>query len=232
MNEIEALKQAWSGLEQKLNKNWKLNMALLRTTKLDTAKRKMHNLIWKKSVTLGFYGLFTFLFISYALSRWPVPHQVITGVVLAIWSLSFTITSAKELNLILSIDYSQAIPLVQRQLIEVKMAIIRYLRLGVWILPLYFSFVILFFDVILGVDIVERGEQTWLISNLLFSVVVFIPVALWIHHKLGPRNAGKKWMNSLLLGNGSQINDALMFLDDIKTYEDEDSSENGIIMEP
>ena len=71
-------------------------------------------------------------------------------------------------------------------------------------MPLYFAFVILLFKVAWNLDIVVMGNQGWILSNVILSIA-FIPVAIWAHRKLSPKNAETKWMNNLLRGNGSQV---------------------------
>ena len=66
------------------------------------------------------------------------------------------------------------------------------------------------------------GDQSWIVGNLIFSVVAFGPAALWAHRKLSPKNAETKWMNSLLRGNGSQVTSAMAFINEIEEFEKED----------
>lgn len=218
MTEMEQLKSLWTNIDQKLDRNWELNLQIIEHANLDKARNKMNNLVWIKAITMGFYGLSTILFVSYAVSRWGVPHQSFTGIIFAVWTLIIFITAIHELSLVLSINYSEAIPVVQEKLIKMKLTTIKYLRLGVWVFPLYFGFIILFFDLLFGVDIVAVGDKAWIISNIIFSILVFIPMAVWMHIKLSAKNANKRWMNKVLGGNGNQINDAMNLLEAIDSY--------------
>ena len=219
MKENQNIEQLWSEINEKMDRNWKINFELVRRMNLDKAKRSLKRLIWIESITLAFYALCALFFVTFAVRNWDVLHYAITGVLLAGWTILICIAAIHEIHLLTSIDYSDPIPSLQKKLTELKLTTIKYLRLAVWILPLNFAFIILFFHFIFGVDIVSIAGTTWLIGNLIFSVVVFVPLAIWGHRKLSPINANKPWMNALLRGNGSQIDDAARFLHEIHAFE-------------
>ena len=223
--ESDNLKQIWSGIDQKLDRNWKLNLDIIRNIKLKNAKSRMTTLLWIKGITLAFYIFFAILFIQFSISHRAVIYQAAAGIILAVWTIAICIASVHELLIITQIDYSASIPVLQKKLIGLKLVIIKYFRLAVWILPLNFAFIILLFNLVFGIDIVAIGDKTWIMSNVILSIFVFIPLSLWLHNKLVPKNAGTKWMNSLLRGNGSQITDALNFLAEIEDFEKADEGE-------
>ncbi len=126
--------------------------------------------------------------------------------------------------MIIQVNYADSLPILQKRLIRARLAIIKYIRLGVWVFPLNFGFIILFFHFLFGVDIVAVGDRTWIIGNIIFNTIVFVPLAIWAHLKLSPKNADKKWMNRQFRGNGSQITDAIKFLDEIEDFEKSDNN--------
>lgn len=217
--ELDNLQEIWQGLNQKLDRNWNLNLDIIRESKLDKVRHKMQQLVCIKALALAFYGGFGFFCVSFAATHWGTPHFVVTGIILGIWAFAITATAIHELTLILRLDYNAPVTALQKQLIALRLTIINYLRLAVWIFPLYFCFVILFFYLPFGVDIVAVGSKAWLISNGILSLVVFLPLTIWMHRKLRPENADKKWMQRLLKGNGSQVAEALHFLQEIERFE-------------
>lgn len=156
---------------------------------------------------------------SYAVFRWSVPYQSLVGFCFALWTAAVFATSIHELSLVLAIDYGDSIPVLQKKLIDLKLTIVKYLRLSVWVFPLYFGFIMLIFDLFFGIDIVAKGDPTWLLANGIFSIVVFIPMAIWMHTKLTTKNVNKPWMQKILGGNGRQVNDALSLLKEIEAYD-------------
>lgn len=222
--ELEQIQSLWSDMNNKLDRNWKLNLELIKRSSLDKAKRKMSSLIWLKGLEIAFYGIFTFVFINMAVTNWASIGIVVTGFVFAIWTLGICAAAIHELVLITGIDYAEPVATLQRKLIRIKLTIIRYLRLAVWILPLNFGFIVLFFKVLWNVDIVAVGDQQWIIWNIVISLILFLPFAVWAHIKLSPGNANKPWMHKLLKGTGSQINEALALLEEVERFEKDDSN--------
>jgi hypothetical protein len=218
---MDDLQKIWAGLDAKLDRNWKLNLELIRQTNLDKVQRKMTNLIWMKGIGLAFYVLSTILFVSFTASNWATSHIAAAGIILSVWTLAGCITFIRELSMISQLDYAAPITTLQKNLNQIKLVIISHLRVAVWIAPLYFVFIIVFFKVLFGIDIVAIGDPNWIWANGLLSVLVFLPAAIWVHIKLSPKNADKKWMNGLLRGNGSQVSDAMGFLTEIERFEEE-----------
>ncbi len=221
MNELEGIRELWLGFDQKLERNWKLNMELLKRGNLDKARSKMINLIWVKAIALAFYTSAMFFFLYFAISNWAVMHMAGAGFLLATWALSIIVASIHELDLISKIDFSEPVTASQKKLHQLRLTSIKYIRLGVWIAPLYFTFIILMFKLLWNIDIVAVGDSSWIQANIAFSILL-VPAAIWAHRKLRAKNAEKKWMNRLLAGNGSQINGALSFIAEIKEFEKEE----------
>ncbi len=219
--ELDDLQKIWMDIDQKLDRNWKLNLEIIKKTNLDKAKRKMNKLIWVIAITLAFYSVFAFLFVRFAVINWTSPHLAATGIILAVWTLLICVGAVHELEVISRVDYADPVTDLQKQLAKVRVLILRYLRIAAWILPFNFVFVMLFFKVIFGIDIVANAPTNWLIWNLVISVVLFLPLTIWIHRKLDPKHIDKKWMQALLKGNGSQISDAIDFIREIDEFEQE-----------
>ena len=67
--------------------------------------------------------------------------------------------------------------------------------------------------------IVAHSATAWLITNIIISLFVFLPFAIWAHRKLSPDNVDKKWMKWLLQGQGSQLSSAVTLLKKIESFE-------------
>ena len=219
--ELAELKSIWNQINEKLDRNWQLNMELIRRTNLNKVKTKMRRQIWINGLTLTFYMFWALLFIIFVIKNWYVPYVALAGAILGVWTLAICAASIHELELITSLDYAQPINELQKKLSRIKLLMIRYLRLGVWIFPLYFVFIVLMFWMFWGIDIITMGDQTWIIGNVIISIIVFLPLSIWAHSKLSAKNAHTKWMNALLRGNGNQIVEALKLIEEIEVFEKE-----------
>ena len=217
--ELDKLQTMWQALDEKLDRNWQLNLSLIRKANLDKAKRKMKGLTWVTSLSLAFYALITSYFIRLTLYNWSSPYLAGSFLIVAAWSLFISYTAIRELQLILQVDYSKPILEVQKQLVQVRLAILRYLRILVWMLPFSFVFVALFFKFLFGIDITAEAPLDWILWNIAICIVLFTPLSYWLYRKLDPKHADEEWMRKFFQGSGSQVSDAIAFLREIEEFE-------------
>ena len=159
----------------------------------------------------------------FSATYWGNWTLVVSGGILAVWSFIATASAIYQLQLIINLDYSKPVVQLQRKLMKLKTSIIKNLRLAGWVLPFYMAFVVVGFQVLFGVDIIREMESQVLIWNGIVSVLLVF-VSLWIHEKLSPKNADKDWLNWLIRGSGSQVNEALEFLKEIDEFEEEEEA--------
>lgn len=216
--DLSNLQQTWNRLEDKLEKSNRLNLELLRKVNLDRAQNKLKGLVWQQAITIAFYLLAGSYFIHFSATHWENWHYVIAGGILAGWSFIASASAIHQLQLILTIDYSIPVLQLQKRLMSIKTAIIKNLRIAVWMLPFYMAFVVWISEVLFGIDFIAITDISALSWNFILSGLL-IPVAWWMHRKLNPKNADKKWLNWLLQGSGSQVNEALEFLREIEEFE-------------
>lgn len=215
--DLSNLQQTWNRFEKKLDQNRQLNLHLLRKVNLEKTKLKLSSLIWQQALTIIFYMMAGSWFMYFSATHWGNWSFVISGVILAVWSFIATASAIYQLQLILTLDYSLPVIQLQKKLMVLKTSIIRNLRFVGWVLPFYMAFVVVGFQVLFGVDIIREMETQVLVWNTIFSVFLIF-VSLWIHKKLSPKNANKDWLNWLIQGSGSQVNDALKFLKEIDDF--------------
>jgi hypothetical protein len=83
------------------------------------------------------------------------------------------------------------------------------------ILPFHMAFVVVINEILFNVDLIKVADPLWMIAQ---TLVLILPT-IWIYRNLSPKNAHKKWVNWLLQGNGSQINEAQNFINEIEKFE-------------
>jgi hypothetical protein len=219
--DLSNLQQTWKRLEDKLEKSNRLNLELLRKVNLDRAQNKLKNLVWQQAITIAFYLLAGSYFIHFSATHLENWHYVIAGGILAAWSFIASASAIHQLQLILTIDYSMPVLQLQKRLISIKTTIIKNLRIAVWVLPFYMAFVVWISELFFGIDFIAITDTSALSWNFILSGLL-IPVVWWMHRKLNPKNADKKWLNWLLQGSGSQVNEALEFLKEIDEFVEEE----------
>lgn len=220
--DLSNLQETWNRLEQKLEKSNRINLELLRKVNLGRVQNKMQSLVWQQAITIAFYLLAGIHFIYFSATHWENWHYVISGGILAVWSFIASAGAIHQLQLILTIDYSMPVLQLQKKMITIKISIIKNLRIGVWMLPFYMAFVVWISELLFGIDFITVTNFSALSWNFILSGLL-IPVAWWMHRKLNPMNADKDWLNWLIQGSGSQVGEAMEFLNQIDEFEREEA---------
>ncbi|SDW33216.1 hypothetical protein SAMN05444411_101496 [Lutibacter oricola] len=213
------IQDIWRQNEMILEQNRKFNIELLKEVKIDKAKSSLKNLLFLPISTLLFNTLVASYALCFTVLNYEFWYFVFSGLMISFFSIWFVISSIKQLKLILLVDYKNEILTIQEDLSKIKIAVVKNLRIASYLLP-FGPFIALFlFKAILNIDLMEVLDFKMLVSFGISTVVLEI-ISLVVLRALKPKNINKKWLNWLLMGNGSQVNDAIVFLDDIKTFEE------------
>lgn len=217
---IEDYQNLWQDLENSVEQNWKLDMDVLRQENLNKASSKLKNLFRVKLFILCFF-LAVFAYLAVLIVKYlSTIATVVTLASFEFWIIIVICVLIYELFLINKFDYNDPLPILLKRLSLIKLSTIRLLRTGTLILP--FNTILLGYYIISGENMIKvimlNGMDWPLIISLAFSMLV----SIWSFRKLSPKNAKKKWMYELLRGNGSQVMDAIYFMNEIRSMEKSD----------
>lgn len=216
------IQNLWKQNEILLKETRELNLSLLKEMKMDKAKSSVNSLLFLPISTMLFYILVGFYALYFSVENIQFWYYPFSGAVVAFFSFWFVLSSVKQLKLILSIDYTQTIINIQEKLAKLKTAIVQNLRIASFLLP-FGPFVCLFiFKAMFNLDLVTLLNFNMLISFGVVTVILEI-VSIITLRALHQKYFTSKWLNWLLLGNGSQINDALEYLKAIENFKTEKS---------
>ena len=216
--DIEQLRDAWQNQEQKLEATRSLNISVLKELKLDKAKSKINQLLFLPISSLVFFSLlicFTVQFLIRNLETW---YFAFSASIILFFSFAFVVSSVRQLHDILSLDYQQPVTILQRKFSNLKLSILFNLKIAAAILP-FSPFVGIFvLKVLFDFDATEfiSLQQIWIFAGI---TVILQILALFFSAKLKSKNADKNYINWLLKGNGSQIEEAKSFLAEIEDFE-------------
>jgi hypothetical protein len=217
--EFEELKNVWQKQDAKLNESISLNKSLLKEIKLEKAQSRLQKLYTDRIWRIVFYAGIMLLFGLYIGNNAPVPQLMISGVVYLILAAIGLIGAINQLTMVQSIDFSDSIPVILKKLTLLKLNVLRFIRLGIWTVPLYTASIIIMFDVLWGVDIYTVGDKNWWVSQIVLSAL-FVPLAFWLYNKLSIKNMNKGYMKNLFNSSGGRkITESIDFLNEIATFE-------------
>jgi hypothetical protein len=213
--ELDDMKLAWAGLDQRLDKQYALNFQLLRDGKLDKARRGLRPLVWGQAIQLTIGVLITFWAGAFWATRWHVTHLLICGLLVHLYGILLIVFAARVLYLIQRLDYAAPVVVIQRQLADLRSWRVRveapvYGVLGcfIWIPVMWMSFAWY------GIDLWSPGFMLWAIASSLVGLAAVVLV-VWLMRRAGM--ARKIEDNSA----GRSLQKAEAMLADIARFEQE-----------
>ncbi|MCB0284319.1 MAG: hypothetical protein KDF60_17170 [Calditrichaeota bacterium] len=217
------LQELWQQNEKLLNSTRTLNLDLLRTVKLDKAKSSLKNLLFLPASTMIFFIFMASYGLYFSVNYSEAWYFIFSGSVVSFFAILFVLSSIRQLKLILSMDYSAPILSMQKDLTRIKLSIVTNFKITAWLLPFSPFIALFFFKVILDFNLMAVLTINMIITFAFITIALQV-IAIFILKSLQPKNINKNWLNWLLQGSGSQIDEAIQFLDEIKEFEKTDSS--------
>jgi hypothetical protein len=212
--------ELWKQNEALLDSTRKLNATLLREVKLDKAKSSLRSLLFLPISTLIFSLFAASYALYFAVVNWGTWYFMFSGAVVSLFSVMLVVSSVRQLQQILSVDYNAPIVKLQKDISKIKFSVVTNLRIGAWILP-FSPFIALFImKALFRFDMVEVLNYHMVVSFGI-ATIILEALSLMVLRALRPKNINKKWLNWLLQGSGSQVDEALGFLKQIDEFEEE-----------
>lgn len=212
--------ELWKQNETLLDSTRKLNATLLREVKLDKAKSSLRSLLFLPISTILFFLFAASYALYFAVANWGTWYFMFSGAVVALFSVMLVVSSVKQLQQILSVDYNAPIVKLQKDISKIKFSVVTNLRIGAWLLP-FSPFIALFIvKALFQFDMVEVMNYHMIVSFGI-ATIILEALSLMVLRALRPKNINKRWLNWLLQGSGSQVDEALGFLKQIEEFEQE-----------
>ncbi|MGI8819875.1 MAG: hypothetical protein ACR2ID_03250 [Chthoniobacterales bacterium] len=220
--ELDELKQTWNEQTQKLDRVLSLNVQSFKAAQLEKTKSALDRfklyLIFELLVGLALL-LGTGSYLASHLSALTLAGPAL------IFGLSVLVAvcgDIRELILLGQISYAEPVTVSQKKLEDIKLHLLRTLRLMVLMLPLYMVYVILGLNLFFGWDILEQGNAAFRWGNLVVSLVLVAP-AVWLFRNLSFNGMSHPVIRVLIEGaGGKQVIAALAFLKTLQEFEDEE----------
>ncbi|MDQ2076099.1 hypothetical protein [Marinimicrobium sp. ABcell2] len=221
MNDIERMQQLWKKQEETINQNVKLSLECLKEVKSQKSASRLNSYLYLNIFSLiagcALAAVGSYFAIQYQAST----HLLISGSLIALWSLALCYGAISQIQRITKLNYAGPIYDVQRQLQNIRLSALFYLKLSLMIVPFYWAFALVWGKVFMGVDLIHH-------LNIVMTTFVLLPIAACIYWALSPQNIDKPWARWLMQGAGSQVRKALEDLDELREFESEVSGKEGV----
>jgi hypothetical protein len=221
--ETEELKNIWKAYDNRLEKLLTINVKYIesmQSQKMHSAfrslmMRKIADLVWGV-LSAGIFGFFIF-------AHYNQLHFLISGGILMLFSVLLIVTCIEQMQIISEMKYTRQVTKMQQKLALFQSFWARYSRLSVLMFPLFIASMIVFFQMIFGIDLVAIADKGYWISNLIVSLL-FIPPAIWYYRKMSIRNMHIPWVRKIIeSGGGKSAVEAIEFLKEIEDFRKTDA---------
>ena len=186
--ELDEMKQAWQGLDSRLEGQETLQLGMLRDGKLDKARRGLRPLAWGQAVQLAVGMIFAGWGGSFWVDHRQVPHLLICGLLVHVCGLLFILSAARNLYLIQRIDYAAPVLEIQRRLTDLRAWRLRVeapanavIACFIWIPVLWMSLAEHGFDLWV---FDKAGFLLWSLSSSVVGLAMVV-LAVWLMRRLG-----------------------------------------------
>lgn len=118
--ELEDFKQAWQGLDRRLERQHALNVQLFRDGRLDSLRRGLRPLVWGQAIQMlmGVAGLVVLAPIWIA--HWHGVALLISGVVMHAYCVGLIVVGATVEAQVARLHYGAPVVVIQRQLLQLR----------------------------------------------------------------------------------------------------------------
>lgn len=158
--ELDDFKTAWQTLDRRLEQQYALDFQIFKDGKISKVKSALRPLLIGQIVQIISGILMLMVFAPFWFAHRHVPHLLLCGILLHVYSVLLIMFAGRDLHLILNLDYTVPVLQIQRQLAELRF---RRARVTPWVFGVTGCFIwiplMLVFFQWLGVDVWARSPS-------------------------------------------------------------------------
>ncbi|MGN2253609.1 hypothetical protein ACFWZ4_09545 [Frateuria sp. GZRe12] len=184
--ELDDFKQAWQGLDRRLEHQRALNAQLFVESRLDKLRYGLRPLVWGQVAQIALGLLVAVLAGAFWVARLHVLHLLVCGVLLQLYGLSLIGFAARNLYLIHGIDPGSPVLAIQRRIAELRAWRVRVegpfnavAGCFVWILVLWVNLAWY------GVDLWAGGRSIAWMTLSAGAGLAGVGVVVWVMRRTG-----------------------------------------------
>lgn len=219
--ETKELKELWNKYDAKLERNWSLNLKLIKEMNLQKTKSSMNTFTFLKSLSLIFLIVIAHFLVNYIIDNFQNVTLTLPAYLLSVLTYIALIWSFYLIGLIILINYSESIITIQKKIQKLRIMKLRY---NTFIFYVSYPYVYLMGFTVLHLDL-TKFPVNWLIPNIILAVVWF-PFCYWLIKKYNSKNLKSKFWKSLSRDStltpesvSKSLNNSLDFLKEIRKFE-------------
>lgn len=214
----EELNELLKTFDGKLNRSLEINLRTVNEMKMQKSVFALNKLRAYSIIEIIVGAIFIIFLGNFIYENLISLSLTISAVILDIFAIVIVAGAVRQLILISDFEVSSSVTESQRILATLRTHQITYLRLAILQFPFFLAYILVGFKVFFNTDIWQTGNKNWIISNIIFGIIL-IPISVWIVRKIQPANINIKWIRTLVETTvGKEISAAMTFLDEIENF--------------
>lgn len=186
--ELDEMRQKWAEYDRKLDSSIRLNQRILVDTYLGKARKELRWLIARVAIGIATDVVLLIALGNFLFHHSTQPEYLTPAAFLFISVLVSMITLARQMKIILELDYSKPIATLQKELEQLAILRIRTVQAIFVMCPLlWMPLLIVAVKGFLGVDIYRILPGSWIVANQLFGVLFVLAIfgiARWYSNRM------------------------------------------------
>lgn len=219
--ETKELKELWNKYDAKLERNWSLNLKLIKEMNLQKTKSSMNTFTFLKSLSIIFLLVIAHFLANFIVDNFQNVALTLPAYLLSVLTYIALIWSFYLIGHIILINYSESIVTIQKKILKLRIMKLRYNK---FIFYSSYPYVYLMGFTVLHLDLTSFPVK-WMIPNIIITVVWF-PFCYWLIKKYNSDNLKSKFWKSLSRDStltsesvNKSLNNSLGFLKEIREFE-------------
>ena len=220
--ELDDLRQSWAEVNRRLDTSMRLNARLLDEAVLNRAERATRRLTRLLLIELLVNIVAVVWLGSFLAANLSDPRFVVPAAVLDLCVIGLLIAGIRQLAAVGGVDYSQPVLVIQKRLESLRAERIRATMFTLVAAPLLWTpMFIVALKGLFGVDAYLVFSVAWLISNVVFGLLV-VAIAVLISRHYAGRTQTSEFLQGLMQAlAGQSLATASEFVASIARFEEE-----------
>jgi len=219
--ETTELKELWKQYDAKLEKNWNLNLKLVKDMNLEKTKSSINTFTMLKGFTIIFQLMVVSFLTNFLIDNFSNLLLAAQGGILLVLTYVALIWNVYQMTLIMMINYNEPVLAIQKKIEKLKIQKLRYNK---FIFYSSYPFVFLMAFTVLHISPVYFPIW-WMIPNIILAILWF-PMAYWLIRKYNSPNLLSPFWKQMAKDSSltpdsvsKALNNSLSFLKEIEQFE-------------
>ncbi len=216
--ELDELKAAWREVTAQLDTQREINLALLRESRVDKARKTLRPLYWGQQVQIVCGVVLAVMAAPFWLTHLDQTHLMVVGLISHVYALMLIIAGARTFRKLRSIDFGAPVIDIQKQIARLEQIHVQngwLVGLPWWLVWLPISLLVLG---LVGVDVYAAAPKGWILYSVGFGLVgalLTVVIYQWALRSGVPERAAR----AREMASGKDFSRAREYLSEIQRFE-------------